>query len=226
MPLADDKAERWEAGCQIDPVRNDFIIPNIATIMNQFNPKNIIDIGTGTGYIPRMVNRLMDKKPHWMLIDINIDRLNIAKNLSPPDMKLDIICTDFMLHKFSQRFEAAIITFTILEVDSIHLFTEKLTEMVLVNGIILITIPDSWQDIIKHSADYPGILCEFLSGTASIPRKVDKFTKEYYPFKAVRTEYLVGRMLSLGFELVELRESGDDGTRNYLLCFRWRGLRQ
>lgn len=74
------KEEMWDLGCKQDIVRNEFIIPELISLITKNQFKEVIDIGAATGYIAIKVDSSLLHKPNWTLIDISGERLRIAKD--------------------------------------------------------------------------------------------------------------------------------------------------
>src|SRR5688500_15971391 len=85
------EAERWEGGSADDPIRNQFVIPTLAGIIQDHRPRAILDVGAGTGYVARKIDALLDAKPFWTLSDLKADRLQLAQANQPADMKLECV---------------------------------------------------------------------------------------------------------------------------------------
>lgn len=221
MELAASEAERWEQGCQSDVVRNGFIAPNLGRILETHKPHTILDIGTGTGYVPRIVDQQLSYRPAWTLIDLNRSRLALAERLKGSTMQMATIAADVLEHRFNTPFDAVLITFTMLEIVDADRLIDRLPTIVGEEGLLLLSIPDTWRDVLSYSVDEPGAVTAFLAGTASVP-KIDKFTGDSYPFRAMRIEYLISQVLTAGFELFELAESNSNDTGTYILAFRRR----
>jgi SAM-dependent methyltransferase len=222
MLSEDEKAERWEIGCRNDPVRNDFLIPNLIRVIDALKPDRILDIGAGTGYIPRLVDNGLSYRAVWTLIDINSSRLEVSRKLQSDRMFSKNVVADIAKHNFDEQFDCALVTFTMLEIFDVHILINRFPSIVRNEGTLLISLPDTWRDVLEHGCHQPEAIKEYLIGSTSLP-KIDKFTNDLYPFKAVRIEHLISRVLASGFELTELTESEGDHAGIYLLSFRRRG---
>ncbi len=217
-----EKAECWEIGCQNDAMRNAFLIPNLIRLLNASLPVRILDIGAGTGYVPRIVNGGLSYRPNWTLIDINPERLQIAKEMQSDEFQLTNIVADISSHQFDEQFDCILATFTMLEILDVDVLIDRLPHLVRDAGLLLVSLPDMWIDVLEHGRNEPEFVKQFLSGSTSLP-KIDKFTNNAYPFRAVRIEHLISRVLASGFELIELTESEGDHAGVYLLAFKRRG---
>jgi ubiquinone/menaquinone biosynthesis C-methylase UbiE len=102
MLSEDEKAERWEIGCRNDPVRNDFLIPNLIRVIDALKPDRILDIGAGTGYIPRLVDDGLSYRAVWTLIDINSSRLEVSRKLQSDRMFSKNVVADIAKHNFDE----------------------------------------------------------------------------------------------------------------------------
>ena len=72
------ETEKWEEGCRTDRVRNEFIIPTLHNHLEQFKPQKILDIGSGTAYIARTIDKLLSYNPLWTIIDTSQERIDFA----------------------------------------------------------------------------------------------------------------------------------------------------
>lgn len=223
MVSSEENARRWERGCAEDPVRNGFLIPNLIRIVDAAKPANILDIGTGTGYVARHTDAALSYRPQWTLADIDVCRLAIARENALGEMNATILNADVTTYDFDEPFEAILATFTLLEIENIDEFILRLPRLLRPGGALVVSLPDTWRDIINSASASPEIVEEFLRGRASVP-KIDKFTNDRYPFRAVRIECLISMVLSSGFALVELIESNENQSRAYLLTFQRRGM--
>lgn len=220
MGFGNVEANRWEEGCRSDAVRNEFIAPNLSRLLDFYRPATILDIGTGTGYVPRLVDSQLSYRPTWTLLDIDTFRLAIAEQLKGSDMQAVTIAADIFDYQLSAPFSAALVTFTLLEID-IDRIIGLLPALVSDGGLLLLSLPDAWRDVLRHGEAAPDSVHEFILGRTSVP-KIDKFTQESYPFQAVRLEHLISKVLASGFRLFELIESEGDQARTYILAFQRR----
>lgn len=222
MKILGSDAERWEQGCEDDSIRNNFIAPNLARLIELLKPRTILDIGTGTGYVPRVIDRSLSYRPEWTLIDSNPLRLALADALKGSDMHVATVEGDILEHSFEEPFEAVLITFTLLEIIDFFRLSDRLGSLVQPDGLLLLSLPDAWRDVIIYGAKDPNKVSEYLAGAVSIP-KIDKFTTDSYPFRAIRIERIISRVLEVGFELFELIEKVENDIGVFVLAFRRRG---
>ncbi|MGN6820337.1 MAG: class I SAM-dependent methyltransferase [Sphingomonas sp.] len=221
MHESNTEAERWERGCKTDSTRNLFIVPTLVRHFEREKPQTILDIGAGTGYVARVSDGRLSYRPAWTLIDKNRSRLDLAAELSPHNMAADLVEADVLDYRFKRPFEAVVATFTILEIADADGFIEVVSSLVVDGGVLLVAVPDAWPDVLKCGEAQPEVISQFLGGAVAIP-KVDKFTGDSYPFRTVRLEKLISRILSAGFELFELSEDFNAGSDAYILAFRRR----
>lgn len=207
--IARPGAQLWDEGCRRDKTRNIFIIPQIVRILAAEMPGSVLDIGSGTGHIAREVNRLLVVKPEWTLLDINRERLRLADQLKPAEMRQETLFANIcgpLLKK--SKFDAALAIFTLLEMHALDAFAKSTWSLLNDRAILLVAMPDAWTDVLAEAKSNPAVLSEFMDGRASIC-KIDKFTQSVYPFHAVRIENLLQIFLSRGFHLCELVRSPD-----------------
>lgn len=213
------EAERWEEGCKSDQVRNNFVVPHLVRLLRGFDAKSILDIGAGTGYIAREVDKLLFNRPQWTLLDANAQRLQLAVDLAPANMLLETRPANIFTAQFSVPFDVIIATFTLLEITELDRLIGMMPALVRPGGLLLIGQPDAWVDVVDASEQDLASARAFLVGAVDL-RKIDKFTGEPYPFRAVRIEHLISVILASGFELVELNEWESGAKGVYVLAFR------
>jgi ubiquinone/menaquinone biosynthesis C-methylase UbiE len=218
IELALSEAELWESGCRSDTVRNGFVIPELVRRLKAEKPASVLDVGTGTGYVPRMIDSQLTSRPAWTLVDVNRSRLDVAIARCSQDMRYNAIVSDIFTCKFDRAFDAVLATFTLLEIDDTERLIALFSGIVRSQGILVITLPDAWHDVLETEPEHDARVREYLQGRTSIS-KIDKFTGEAYPFRAVRIEQLISNILAAGFELFSLvSRAGDQSV--YILSFR------
>lgn len=212
------EAELWDDGCSNDKPRNLFVIPEVVRIFHIERPRRILDIGAGTGYIARQVAASLKYETSWTLLDPNSDRLGVATLRKPAAMLASVANSE--LQAFANgvnRYDAALAAFTLLEIDDLTAFAAAVWTLLVDRAVLIVALPDSWMDVLEASVSQALIASQFLHGRVSL-KKIDKFTKRSYPFKAVRLEVIIQCFLSLGFHLCEIVRSETEET--FLLTFR------
>lgn len=219
MTESTSAAERWEHGCRSDEVRNGFVIPELTRIVSTVRPAAILDVGAGTGYIAREVNHRLDYAPIWTLVDCDPERVALARSYSSDIMLQEVLETDVMSLPDVQKYDAVLVTFTLLEVADIPVCVAKLRRLMNPFSVLSVVLPDAWADVLDASATDPALVTQFLCERVSIPKN-DKFTGKPYPFEAIRTESLIGMVLHAGFVLVEIRKTAAPLAGVFMLTFR------
>lgn len=216
-------ASKWDEGCENDDVRNQFVIPRLIKLVNEIRPKHVLDIGAGTGYIVRTVDAGVNTDVKWTLVDMDQERIAFLMNTMPKTVSFEAFANNFIqddlgLHKF----DCVLLLFTLLELNlDMELFS-KIRGLTNQNGIVVITMPDSLEDVLKAAAQEPSLLTDFVNGKCIIP-KVDKFTNEEYPFKAHRFEYIIQLMLYSNFTLIKMFSHNQSDKETFMLVFRKNG---
>jgi 2-polyprenyl-3-methyl-5-hydroxy-6-metoxy-1,4-benzoquinol methylase len=214
------KAESWDAGSQNDNVRNDFVIPNLINMLNHYKPASILDVGAATGYIARRVDNGLDYKPSWFLLDQNSELLQFAVDHLPDGMLAQSINTDFFdPQNVVAKYDAVLLSFTLLEVKSIEGAVQSVIANCAANGIVVIVLPDVWSDILTASQTDHSIATSFLTKSVAI-QKVDKFTGTEYPFNAQRVELWIHKILLSGFTLEKFEIGNFENGNTYILAFK------
>jgi SAM-dependent methyltransferase len=215
------EAEAWDRGCRQDSVRNEFIVPLLAAVLRNEQSSRILDVGTGTGHIPRAVDQLLVHRPEWTLVDLDKERLAFASRLQPAQMKMHAIQGDIAnLCGKVAPFDATMMTFTLLEAADCNLLLSSTGNLTRPGGLRLIAVPDTWRDVLATAEETLDPAWSLLSGTVEMA-KTDKFTGAPYPFHALRTELLIRMILHLGFTLERL-EWGGPSNEAFFLAFRKR----
>ena len=213
------EAKAWDNGSAEDDVRNNFIIPEILNLFKKYEPKQILDIGTGTGYIPRKLQQALTYSAHWTLLDLNIERLAFAKRHKPPSMQMTCIPGDLSaLDSTSCKFDSALLTFTLLEVENPTAMIEGAINLLADRGFLVIAMPDGWKDVLTAASDDRNLPARFLTEAVTLP-KIDKFTGSPYPFSTMRTETLITTALRHNCVLESLEQGGPHGEA-YMLVFQ------
>ena len=209
-------AERWDAGCETDEVRNDFIIPQLVRLFDEERPKTILDVGSATGYVSRKVDERLSYSPEWTILDADADRIALAEKRKPSSMNQEsLVCDVMTLPPTKGPYDAALVAFTLLEVTDIECCVRRVRQAMNEHATLVVVLPDAWGDVLRHTTE---VVSNFVVGPVNIP-KVDKFTGQSYPFRAVRIEETIGAILRCGFQLFELTRSAIGGG-TFLLAFR------
>lgn len=218
----DSEAERWERGSREDPIRNECVIPTLAKLIEHDRPRTILDVGAGTGYVARRIDALIDFQPSWTLIDLNDERLSLAKAQCPDKMKLECLTGNVFDWPWEVgRFEAVLITFTLLEIRDVNRLCELISQHTARGALLAVTMPDAWIDVLEHASSDPEVVRKYVDGAVEIP-KIDKFTGEQYPFRATRIEDLMSRILKAGFDLFQFDHCRVEQQSAFVLAFRRR----
>lgn len=212
-------AEKWDLGCQADHVRNGFVIPELVRILSKVRPATILDVGAGTGYVAREINHQLDYLPSWTLVDTDVERTTFAKSRASDLMVQEIIEKDIMSLPDGARYDAVLVTFTLLEIDDIETCVAKLRLLMKPEAVLAVALPDAWVDVIAQSPSDPTLIERFMVDRVSIPKN-DKFTGTPYPFDAIRAEFLIGLVLRTGFALEEIKRSSGANAGVFMLTFR------
>ena len=217
--MDENEAQAWEAGCSSDPIRNQFLIPNLVDLFTRERSTKILDVGSGTGYIPRKVDGMLGYRPEWTLVDTDPQRMSVATSSKPPEMQmLGVVGRIDSTELECSAYDAVLLTFTLLEAEKPALMLEDITSLVAVNGLLVVAVPDGWKDIIDASNGNLTLSQRFLKTSVELP-KIDKFTGSPYPFCMMRIESLISTVLQRQFVLEVLEQGGCDGDV-YMLVFR------
>jgi trans-aconitate methyltransferase len=215
--MYDQEALNWEQGCRTDQVRNRFIIPAIIKHFNALRPARILDIGCGTGYVPRTIDAGLSYRPHWTLLDINEARLKLSDALCPDAMQHSTMCCDVTAYAADSPFDAATLTYTMMEIPEPQSCLSALAMALSDGASLFVALPDSWEDVAQLLPDEVP-LRSMIGGRVELP-KTSKFTGTSYPFWAIRVELAVELTLRAGFVLTDIVRSVGCSPSAYLLQF-------
>ena len=214
----------WERGCSIDPGRNDFIGPFVANFIEREHPLGILDLGTGTAYLPRLIDQGLSYRPHWIAVDQSKHRLQVARDLQSPSMNLRLVNQDISeLTLVGEQFELILLTFTLLEISDLDNVAKRTDDLIKEFGVIIIAMPDVWHDIIEVYEREPRTRNTLKDDGIRLP-KIDKFTGKAYPFHARRTEHILGPFLRQGFILEAIEQGGPEQGLFLLILRKWSGV--
>lgn len=213
-------AKKWDEASASDPVRNDFIIPCIAEIFESDRPQAILDIGTGSGYVPRIIDSQLSYNPDWTLVDLSFERIRLCISLTINRPNLNCEQADFLnMPLLASKFDAVLLVFTLLEMQLSSTLSQRINMLLKLGGHVVVTIPDTLQDVLKASQESPSVWQDYINGQCSLP-KTDKFTDTMYPFNAHRFDDVVELFIANGFLLIGLERAAFDGKVTYLIKFR------
>ena len=212
-----DEAKKWDDGCCTCDIRNGFIIPEIAAMLNRQQVTSIVDLGAGTGYIARQIYSLLEHPHTWLLIDKSEARCQVAKAKVGSNADISIRCADI--------FE----TDSVGGPETIYIFCNTALEMKLTGDRLdhlaglarrslgmLVSIPDTLSDVLKDTQVEDGF-AKFKEGTVELS-KTDDFTGDFYPFHAHRPIEIVFQFLQRGLCLSAIRRTDQDDGQ-YLFLF-------
>jgi len=219
--LNEEVFQNWEIGSSSDEVRNHFLIPRISEIVRSLRPARILDVGCSTGYLARQIDKDLDYRPSWTLLDHNEDVLRFAEDLLPPNFRGEFVASDYESYVPDHSYETIIISFTLLEMADSSSVLRHSASLLVDNGQILISLPDSLADIVDYAEELQTFapLRTFLTTDVSIP-KTDKFTGEAYPFSAKRVTRTISQAMSEGLSLTTLLRAEVDGRGVYLIALQ------
>lgn len=213
------EAVAWDDGCAVDSVRNEYIIPFLVKLLTRERKPTILDIGTGTGYIPRSVDTMLTYRPHWTLVDTEPNRILVAEQRLPSDMQCTCLIGDIARIAGSGRtFDAVLLTFTLLETRDAEVMLDWAIQSLSEDGVLVVVIPDVWRDALAAAQIDPSVPHRLLDEAIDM-RKIDKFTGSSYPFFALRTETLISTVLKFACVLENLLAVGCQNEA-FLLIFR------
>ncbi|MFT7359319.1 class I SAM-dependent methyltransferase [Parasphingorhabdus sp.] len=212
----------WENGSRTDPIRTEFVIPFVSEYLNKHRSASIVDIGAATGHLSREISRRLSYDASWTLVDSSQRRLDYAAKHKPETMKQKIICSDVLDAIFDDaRFEAVLVSFSLLELGTSQNVMLKLSSLCTSGGSLILIVPDVWQDILAQSIECGStdIVSNFLNNPVNLT-KVDRFTGVEYPFFADRLERIIDCVMQMEFSLTVFTEHLTGSKRVYGLIFK------
>lgn len=208
----------WDEWCRTDYVRNSIVIPHIKQLIEDAPPEIITDLGCGSGYIARtLIRSSFAAATHWQLVDSNKTALTYAHDSVASLTRTDSFHVD-ITHRLPKTqiplADLAFMAFTLLEFRLTPMTAANLENLVRIDGILSIVVPDSLWDVYTCGLGLDTIR-EYLHGYAVL-KKRDSLTGSFYRFHANRIELLLQFLTSAGFSLINLtihqrpgREAGD-----------------
>ena len=214
------EALRWEEGCRKDVVRNQFIIPEMAALISSLRPKSVLDVGSGTAYVPRQIHTATRPQVRWSLVDLSDSRMNLARNLVEPDQHVEFIAKDIFTVPTSElKSDVVLLCNSIMEMPLDSSQTAHLASIPNESGHIIIFMPDPLSDILSYEkVKTLGMLEAYISADLKLD-KVDKFTGKPYPFIAHRPATIIMKIMAEGYNLVMVKRSNIGGGY-FLFGFR------
>lgn len=202
-----NKAEKWEAMCERDPHRNNFVIPKLKKWLRRKPSQRMVYLGSGTGYIIRSLIG-GEHLEACAVVDNDPDKVRLCKALMPASNDVRCICGDvFDLPADIGTFDTVLICNLILEIAVTSEFVKLISKLLTPNGFVLLFVPDTLVDFLKSSPNQEAIR-DFLL-TASSQQKTDKVTKEEYPFVMQRLLYVISRFCEKNFSVVWAERSDE-----------------
>jgi SAM-dependent methyltransferase len=216
----------WERGCASDYVRNGFLVPNIVEFLDQTRPDSILDVGSLTGYMARTIAGQLTYSPHWTLLDRDVGAIEYSKTKMPASMNVQFVGSDLETWDSNEQFGAALLTFTLLELEDRKSLLGKIAPRVRRRGHLIVALPDCLEDVIaKAEIDSNfGVLHEFVGSDMALP-KIDKFTGQPYPFCASRLSRVISDTIEAGFSLLALKRDTSKGEGVFIMRFQRADLR-
>lgn len=203
------RAAAWDAGCQTDPVRNNFVIPYVSDVISARSPRRVIDVGCGTGYIVRsLAKRHAAAGIEWVLLDSDYEMLHYAAKQCRDWARVSLVRADVSAQASLAEVNPAdlvCVAFTTMEFPMNAQIAENMSGLVTEGGALVLFVPDVIRDIVKSSSAIIH-LTSYLSGYCFLT-KIDKFSGCPYPFHATRVETLISYFTHSGLVLRNLETS-------------------
>jgi trans-aconitate methyltransferase len=214
----------WDTGCANDEIRNRFVIPFLSSVLREFRPSTVADVGCGSGYIIRaLAAQEWAAAVHWRLIDRSQRMLDYASTRMPASAQHTAIAADLLLDIGTDSLpisSAVVSTFTLLEFPLNENIVDRLARLIQPSGILIVVLPDVLQDVMSTSTQEAAIK-EYCAGHIALA-KIDKFLGETIPFHANRFERIV-EYFSCVFDLITLCSTvNSNGNRYYGIVWRSR----
>jgi trans-aconitate methyltransferase len=223
----DRSPQLWESGCTQDPVRNTFVIPCLVSAIERYEPSSIIDIGCGTGYISREVERRLNR-PHisWHLLDRAPEMLAFARDKVRGGTNVQYhrrdLCTD--VAKGELACDMGFAAYTFLDFALTALASENVSDLIRPGGQLMIFMPDVLEDVIEAGRLRRELLDQYRSGHCTI-EKLDKFTRSNVLFEANRVEHVIELFTRKGLVLAEFLKHEFDAKRSHYCLILWKVTR-
>lgn len=217
--MATDTAQRWEDGCALDALRNDFLIPQLKLQIEKWRPERILDVGTATAYIPRRLIELGCTNSTWHLVDIDEARLRLARTLLREDDRVTYFQGDFFAANCADfASDLVLLCNTALEFQLDAKKIAHICQCVRLGGHLVVSLPDTSTDAVAaHRAGNTKALDQYILGELVL-QKADHFTGEEMPFVAHRTTELICSFVNQGLPMIASMRS-DIKNGHYIFVF-------
>ncbi len=213
------QTKKWHSYVKKDLIRNQFVIPYIVEIVNKFEIKSVIDIGSGSGYVAAEVSRLLDKNISILCIDKSGRNINFSKTIYKNINGLSFEKGSFEDIIIKDTFDLSLLVFTLVDFKINNSFIEKIALHTTSNGYSLIVIPDFLSDILEMNS--LNLLVSYLNNSSVELGNKEICHKFSIPFVANKTEKIVEFMYSNNFTLVDFKNiKYKKDKRFYILLFK------
>ncbi len=215
--------DTWERGCSADRVRNEVVIPHLASALRCSRPAAVLDLGSGSGYITRhLAGAPWAAGTHWTLVDVDEALLDYALASMMSGWSVTAVRYDLTgaLPPAELQGDVAFAVFTLLEFRANPQLARNCTALLRPEGELLIYLPDVLADIHAASTDET-TLASFLAGHCML-EKVDHFTGTPEAFHATRIEHLLNILLDAGLHLTALEVIPRTDRVEDIYCLRCR----
>ena len=200
----------WDRACAQDPVRNEIVLPHLARILKDSGLRQVLDIGSGTGYLTRRLSaEPWASEIRWTLVDVRPELLDFAMASVPSGieaarLEFDLVDTQADVPT-ERKGDFGFLAFTALEMPFSAAVARNLLNLLVPGGELTIYLPDALADVMTAVtlAKDPEPLAEYVAGHTSL-EKTDHFTRTPYAFHANRLEFVIHLMLAAGFSLEAL----------------------
>ena len=210
--------DRWDAGCEGDSIRNDFVVPFLAKVIRNAQADVVGDIGCGTGYITREVARhLHPSRVDWHLLDHDDGMLTYARShcadLEGAHFHRFDLCVENRATQLPD-FALGFVAYAFLDIEVNKQVASNTAKLIRPEGLLLLFTPDVLEDVIQMSGQRPELLDEYRRGVCSF-KKLDKFTQTDVTFRANRMEALLEFFVSAGFQLLHVEKHQATGDKRH-----------
>ena len=210
---------KWHYYVKKDLIRNQFVIPYIIELINRFEIKKVIDIGSGSGYVAAEVSRLVENKITLFCIDKSGRNINFSKKTYDNVNGLTFVKGSFENLIIKDIYDLSLVVFTFVDFKINNSFIKKISLHTSNNGYSLIVIPDFLSDILEMNDR--DLLISYLNNSSVELGNKEICRKFSIPFVANKTEKIIELMYLNNFTLIDFKNiKYKSDKRFYILLFR------
>ena len=143
--------------------------------------KTVLEIGVGTG---RLAMKVAPQCQTFCGIDVSEKTVQRAKENLASYQNVSLICDDFILHTFDERFDVIYSSLTFMHIKDKQYAIQKVSALLNDNGLFVLSIDKNQDEFIdmgtrkiKVYPDDPNLICRCIADSQL--KRIDSFETEY-----------------------------------------------